>query len=45
MYWTNHKGEKVDVDTMSKDHLRRVLKLILRNDQRRAEDANKKHQS
>jgi len=30
-YWTTKDGTKVDVDEMSTDHLRNVLKMILRN--------------
>lgn len=29
-YWITKNGEKIDVDEMSIDHLRNVLKLILR---------------
>ena len=29
-YWTMKNGEKIDVDEMSEDHLRNVLKLIIR---------------
>lgn len=30
-YWTTKDGTKIDVDDMSVDHLRNVLKMILRN--------------
>ncbi len=30
-YWTTKYGKKIDVDDMSTDHLRNVLKMILRN--------------
>jgi hypothetical protein len=30
-YWTTKGGTKIDVDEMSTDHLRNVLKMILRN--------------
>ena len=30
-YWTTKDGTKIDVDEMSTDHLRNVLKMILRN--------------
>jgi len=30
-YWTTKDGTKIDVDDMSTDHLRNVLKMILRN--------------
>lgn len=29
-YWTMRDGTKIDVDDMSEEHLRNVLKLILR---------------
>ena len=30
-YWTTKDGASIDVDDMSIDHLRNVLKMILRN--------------
>ena len=30
IYWTMKNGDKIDVDEMSEQHLRNVLKLILR---------------
>jgi len=30
-YWTTKDGKEIDVDKMSTDHLRNVLKMILRN--------------
>lgn len=30
-YWTTASGHQVDVDTMDIDHLRNVLKMIIRN--------------
>lgn len=33
-YWTTKEGKKVDVDEMSTEHLRNVLKMILRTIER-----------
>ena len=30
-YWTTKTGEKIDVDEMTTQHLRNVLKMIMRN--------------
>ena len=30
-YWINKNGQKIDVDTMDVQHLRNVLKMIIRN--------------
>ncbi len=30
VYWTTKEGEKIDVDKMDIDHLRNVLKMIIR---------------
>lgn len=30
-YWAMKNGKKVDVDDMTEDHLRNVLKMIIRN--------------
>jgi len=32
-YWTTKDGTKIDVDSMTEDHLRNVLKLILKRDE------------
>lgn len=37
-FWTMKNGEKINVDDMTENHLRNVLKLIIR---RRIEDAPK----
>lgn len=31
IYWTKRNGEKISVDEMDINHLRNVLKMILRN--------------
>ena len=31
VYWTTRTGDKVDIDTMSLNHLRHTLKMIVRN--------------
>lgn len=33
-YWTMKDGKKISVDDMDIDHLKNVLKMILRNNQR-----------
>ncbi len=30
-YWTMENGDKIDVDTMTKRHLRNTLKMIINN--------------
>jgi hypothetical protein len=30
-FWTTKEGEQIDVDKMSIEHLRNVLKMIIRN--------------
>jgi hypothetical protein len=32
-YWTMKNGKKIDVDEMTEDHLRNVLKLIIKRNQ------------
>jgi hypothetical protein len=34
-YWIMQNGEKINVDDMTESHLRNVLKLILRNTEKR----------
>lgn len=41
VYWINHRGDEVDVDTMSVEYLRNVLKMIIRNNQNRAKSKPK----
>ena len=31
IYWTMKNGKKIDIDQMTKDHLRNILKMIVRN--------------
>lgn len=31
LYWTTKSGKKIDVDEMSENHLRNVLKMIIRS--------------
>lgn len=31
IYWTTKTGEKIDIDKMSLSHLRNVLKMIVKN--------------
>ena len=38
VYWKMRNGELISVDEMSADHLRNVLKMLIRN-QRRIDDA------
>jgi len=33
VYWINQAGDKVDIDTMSTQYLRNVLKMIVRTNQ------------
>jgi len=33
IYWTTKKGEKIDIDEMSIEHLRNTLKMIVRQNQ------------
>ena len=35
-YWTMRDGSKIDVDDMSKEHLRNVLKMLIRNNAKKA---------
>ena len=36
IYWTMKNGEKIDVDKMSINHLRNVLKMIIRNNSKQS---------
>lgn len=31
IYWTTKDGEKIDVDKMDENHLKNVLKMIIKN--------------
>lgn len=37
VYWTMKNGKKIDVDTMSENHLRNTLKMIIRNNRKTSE--------
>jgi len=42
VYWTQRDGTRINVDDMTLTHLRNTLKMIIRNNQARKAEANKK---
>jgi hypothetical protein len=35
VYWTMRNGQQIDVDQMDENHLRRTLKMIIRNNSKK----------